>query len=1019
MVMIYLLHISDLHLVIDPQWNNMKNAILYSVREKLKHISHGQKLLVITGDFHNFVQNDYTQAEQFLPQLFDAMGIEPDKDVFVIPGNHDISTPDSQMDNRKITVQAVKSNPMMLQTGIDTLLSCYDNYIEFIQKLNIYPSDCGKLPVCVHVRSWRNKLKLLHINTTLIADGITKKDQMVDTLTVTSDDIRRQLNLDNLPRIAIGHNSYYDLLFNHRNQLSAMFLQEYISAYLCGDKHQRNSVGEENRIVLGKKLSTVTIPNIVSYKSSTDEGDTYSDFGMIWHVWNEETGRVDLEYMKWDPQDQAELQPDGSDFYDFRKPYQEKTSILVADKNDSCWLINNTILERGKIDVKDSHVSNFLRGSRCEWNLAFSNRIVIREIVDELYEHAINRGIFALVGPGGEGKTTILMQLSAKLVLDGIPIFYYRGYGTLKLPDNIPDKAVFIMDNPPNSMKFKHFLDLVFENGQTLILGVRQNEWNLMKTSLMIPDRTVLEIPIQKLSIKESWHFAECIIDNLNCSKSKKEIKDLFQNNAYGFLYAAMLMVVNNKNSLDEIAYKIINNLFERSHKALILLAHIVLSERYDVRFIYREFKVICDKINILPKEANRALCREISLNGDVYQTRHSVISKLFYEEIFSDSGLLSLDEIDGILENLMLFYLNRYQNSYGSIKTIAWDSIVRLSEGLSQTSLKIQEYLINRILDEVKLKVPKTFFQLPSYINDEEVQLLFYQKCFDRGYVYHDFLLKWCNLLQANGISWNIDEPYSPAWIMRNACIKYNADSDTWLAWARMEARENQAGDYESENTARWIFREACLKHNADSNTWRAWAQLEAKENQVGDYESENTARWIFREACLKHNANIATWLAWARMEIKEKQIGDDKSENTARWIVSEGIKQFSKATILYRLSAYIELSIHSAETARRFLRQSVQYSESDVGRLAILEFFCGNIDTKDIFCTNNLMKRMESKTSYSFNALLYLYHCCVLLRQTKDAERYYGQLLQRPEYKSLDTTVEEFIQLCQEALT
>ena len=87
--MIYLLHISDLHLVTDPQWNNMKNAILYSVRERLSHISCGQKLLVITGDFHNFVQNDYTQSEQFLPELFNAMGIEPDKDVFVIPGNHD------------------------------------------------------------------------------------------------------------------------------------------------------------------------------------------------------------------------------------------------------------------------------------------------------------------------------------------------------------------------------------------------------------------------------------------------------------------------------------------------------------------------------------------------------------------------------------------------------------------------------------------------------------------------------------------------------------------------------------------------------------------------------------------------------------------------------------------------------------------------------------------------------------------------------------------------------------------
>ena len=63
--------------------------------------------------------------------------------------------------------------------------------------------------------------------------------------------------------------------------------------------------------------------------------------------------------------------------------------------------------------------------------------------------------------------------------------------------------------------------------------------------------------------------------------------------------------------------------------------------------------------------------------------------------------------------------------------------------------------------------------------------------------------------------------------------------------------------------------------------------------------------------------------------------------------------------------------------------------------------------------------MKRMEKEISYSFNALLYLYHCCVLLRQTKDAEKYHRQLMQRPEYKPFDTTVEEFIQLCEEALT
>ena len=62
--MIYLLHISDLHLVADPQWNNMKNAILNSVQETLRNVPLGQKLLVITGDFHNFSQDNFEYAEE-------------------------------------------------------------------------------------------------------------------------------------------------------------------------------------------------------------------------------------------------------------------------------------------------------------------------------------------------------------------------------------------------------------------------------------------------------------------------------------------------------------------------------------------------------------------------------------------------------------------------------------------------------------------------------------------------------------------------------------------------------------------------------------------------------------------------------------------------------------------------------------------------------------------------------------------------------------------------------------------
>ncbi len=1297
--MIYLLHISDLHLVTDPQWNNMKNAILFSVREKLRHISRGQKLLVITGDFHNFVENNYIQAEQFLPQLFEAMGIEPDKDVFVIPGNHDISIPDSEKGERSITLQAINSDPKLLQTGINKLLSYYGNYTEFVQKLNIYPADCGKLPAHVHVRTWRNKLHLLHLNTTLIAGGGVKNGQMTDTLTATSDQIRNQLRSNNLPCIAIGHNSYFDLLHNQRIELSAMFLQENISAYLCGDRHQRNCEKEENRITLSNRISSVTIPNIVSYRSSSDENDTYSDFGMIWQLWDENTGRVNLEYMKWDPQDQAELQPDGNDLYNFREPYQPISSASTTNRDDNCWLSNDTISKQGKIAFKKYHVRNFLRGGRCKWNLAFSDKIVSRDVVDELYQYVTDGGIYALVGPGGEGKTTILRQLCVKLISDGIPVFYYRGYGTLQLPINIPDQAVFVLDNPPNTIKFKHFMDVIIENGQTLVLGARQNEWNLLKSLHNISDRDVLELPLQTLTIKESWRFADCISNHLNCSISKREIKDIFHDNSYGFLYAAMLMVVNNSHSLEEIAKQIISNLYEQSHTAMLLLAHIVLSEQYEVKFIYAQFKPICNKLHISPRDANKALSREISLNGDIYQTRHDIISKLFYNELFSDDGLLLLDEIDEILENLILFYLERYRTCYTKNKTINWNSILKLSGSLSQASSETQKYLINRILDEVKSEWPKTFYQLPAYINNEEVELLFYRQCFERENISLDFLLKWCKILKKNGLPWTIDEPYSPAWIMRTACLNHNADSNVWLAWARMEAAQNQAGDYDSEHTARWIFRQACLLHNANSdvwmawaqfeagqnqagdydsehtarwifrqvcllhnansntwlawaqfeaeqnqagdydseytarwifrqaclfhnansNTWRSWAQLEARQNQIGDYDSEYTARWIFHEACLNHNADSSTWLAWAQFEATQNQVGDYDSaytarwifheaclnhntdsntwlawaqfeaaqsqagdydseytarwifheaclfhnasgdtwlawaqfeasqnqvgdydseytarwifrqaclfhnansntwrawaqleagqnqagdydseytarwifheaclihnadsntwlawaqfeaaqnqvgdydseytarwifrqaclihnmdsstwlawaqfeagqkqvgaygcENTARWIFSEAIKRFPKDFRLYSLFAYMELSMHSTENARKILRQSVQYSEHFIGRLAILEFFCGNIDSEDLFCTNNLMTRMEKETTYSFSALLYLYHCCVLLERTTEADRYYKMLLQNPKYDPSNTSVTTYIELCKEAFT
>ncbi len=498
--MIYLLHISDLHLVANPLWNNMKHAILNSVRKKVQNVPVGEKLLVITGDLHNFVENNYDRAAEFLPQLFKEMGIEAEQDVFVIPGNHDVTNSIPEEIDRKIIIQAVKNKPELLHGQVEKLVSCYDSYIKFVKSISIYEDNCNKLPVQVHVRTWRDKLHILHLNTALVSEGGEQEEQLTDVDTATSDGIRNKLEIGGLPCIALGHHSFFDLADGQQEMLSGMFQQENISAYLCGDRHQRNKTREENFIPLSFGISSILIPQIVSYRTSADEKDQYSDFGMIWHNWDEKTGHVELEFMKWDVKNQGELQPDGKASYDFRGDLckiQVPAAASAEKGNASGWLSEVDLIEKGSIPVKPSQVRGFLLGRRCVWNVAFSDGFIVeRNIVNTIYECALDGGVYALTGPGGEGKSTALMQMCVKLIRGGRDVFYFCGRGKLELFEDIMKDSVLVVDNPPDSMGFKHFLEKVIDNGYTLILGVRENEWNLLKESLKISGRDVYEVPM-------------------------------------------------------------------------------------------------------------------------------------------------------------------------------------------------------------------------------------------------------------------------------------------------------------------------------------------------------------------------------------------------------------------------------------------------------------------------------------------------------------------------------------------
>ena len=306
--MVYILHISDLHFVKNASAYNTEEILLREAAKKVENVPQGKKLLVVTGDFHNFWEKDYQKAEEFLRKLVSGMGLDMYQDVFVIPGNHDVGNDDALesllLARDKNWKLHQKSCLVMLKNGdksyIEERLLKFLPYSSFVQCLGIYDIASGEdYPSRSHVRRWRDKLNILHLNTALIADGTQKDNQMTDADTAANSKTWEPYD-DKIPSIAIGHNNYYDINDKQRHELAATFTLRNVSAYLCGDRHQIERDPEYQTIPIqsGKKQD-IRIPNLVAAKSIADGDDDYSEVGFCWHFWDEMSDEVSVEFRKW------------------------------------------------------------------------------------------------------------------------------------------------------------------------------------------------------------------------------------------------------------------------------------------------------------------------------------------------------------------------------------------------------------------------------------------------------------------------------------------------------------------------------------------------------------------------------------------------------------------------------------------------------------------------------------------------------------------------------------------------
>lgn len=320
--MIQWLHITDLHMINqnDADQENFCHTLLKScARQQIR-----ADFIVATGDFCNFTAgNTRPVSWNFLHKLVNALHLDIQKDLFLVPGNHDI---DREQARHSKNVQTFLSYAKRDAGNRLHIKKTADQDLDYARILGIHPELSRKFlgdfksyreiagsliqmyhpkahvslhPASVHVRTWNNRLNVLHLNTAILSDGTRSHAEAADISQACSGRIRNALH-NNLPTIVLGHHSFHDLHPTIKTRLVQLFNQTNVWAYLAGDKHRTNYKGDD--YLIDRKTGLNAWPNIIAGKAAAAVNDDYSEFGVVLYCWDEHS-TVTLQYLRWNPED--------------------------------------------------------------------------------------------------------------------------------------------------------------------------------------------------------------------------------------------------------------------------------------------------------------------------------------------------------------------------------------------------------------------------------------------------------------------------------------------------------------------------------------------------------------------------------------------------------------------------------------------------------------------------------------------------------------------------------------------
>lgn len=200
------------------------------------------------------------------------------KDVFLIPGNHDVQVLSTRNNAIKTIIQE-KNNPEKYKDYLKDLKVAFSSYSKFVKKFygeEVADERVSK-PDEVICQIWDDKLNIILLNTALISDKDKEHGEIIDIRALSEIIVNKEL-----PTLVLAHHDFHNICDAQKDRMRILFENFGVRAYLCGDVHKE----KVNFIVKYDDISH-KIPCIICGKSVVQLMDDYSDVGIVYYTWKD------------------------------------------------------------------------------------------------------------------------------------------------------------------------------------------------------------------------------------------------------------------------------------------------------------------------------------------------------------------------------------------------------------------------------------------------------------------------------------------------------------------------------------------------------------------------------------------------------------------------------------------------------------------------------------------------------------------------------------------------------------